>query len=686
MPSKNNKDVTPLSQNNHKITKATKEFCVETLRKIALANPDKVITRNYFRVNSNLAESAWNKHFGTFHEFKRQSGIVLSRHAHQLERHIAKHASVDNLREMTKEKQSWGEAYNKPSGKRFQTILVGSDIHDIECDAFWRELFIDTAKRVKPERIVLNGDILDLPEFGKYSVDPREWDVVGRIKWVHTFLEDLREASPDSQIDFIEGNHECVSADTLILTENGWKRADHIGFSDKVAQVDLKTKTLHYAAPIALAKSTQELVSIKGNLHDEVVSRSHSVIIDGERVKVESLIGSSISQDKFMYSFDNNNTGIDLSDDYIRLLTWVVADATIVKRQISNTRIQWKLSREDKIKSLSSLLNKMGIEFTYRKAVMSGVNKLQPYYICIYGDEARKIHSILQGQKTYPSNWRAMNKDQVSVLLETLLITDGSVSHNHSKVTSSKEQELELLQEIFVSNGIPAKLSSKVNTGFSKKPVYVLDVYNNGVYDRNYVEVTDLEQEGIVVSIQTDKQTLVTKRNGKVVVTGNCRLLRHLSEATPALKAVLGDLHGWTVADLLGIKKYEVNYVAPADLSTFTKAEETKELHRNFLVIDNFLVAHHFPEGFNFGLAGWNGHHHLHLTRQGYNPINGPYEWHQLGSGHRRHASYCNGEKWSTGFLLVHTDTVEKRAQFEYIDCTSNHCVIGGKWYQRGTK
>ncbi len=372
MPS-NKKSVTPLSQNNHKITKATKEYCIEALRKIALADEDKVITRNYFRVNSNLAESAWNKHFGTFHEFKRQAGVILSRHAHQLERQIAKHASVDNLREMTKEKQSWGEAYNKPSGKRFQTILVGSDVHDIECDVFWRELFIDTAKRVKPERIVLNGDILDLPEFGKYSVDPREWDVVGRIKWVHTFLEDLREASPDSQIDFIEGNHEA-------------------------------------------------------------------------------------------------------------------------------------------------------------------------------------------------------------------------------------------------------------------------------------------------------------------------RLIRHLSEATPALKAVLGDLHGWTVADLLGIKKYEVNYVAPADLSTFTKAEETKELSRNFLVIDNFLVAHHFPEGFNFGLAGWNGHHHLHTVRQGYSPINGPYEWHQLGSGHRRHASYCNGEKWSTGFLLVHTDTVEKRAQMEYIDCTSNHCVIGGKWYQRGTK
>lgn len=359
-----------LSEDQTKISVATKNECIAELRRLAEAEPEKIISRNYFRNNSRFSESAWSKHFGTFQEFKRQAKVIVSRHARGFETNIARHASVDSFRSMNTEKRSYGQKYLMPSDLRFQTYLVGSDVHDVECDPYWRALFIDTAKRVKPEKIILNGDVFDLPEFGKYGVDPREWDVVGRIRWVHEFLKDIREASPKSELIMIEGNHEY-------------------------------------------------------------------------------------------------------------------------------------------------------------------------------------------------------------------------------------------------------------------------------------------------------------------------RMLRHLAEATPAMKAILSDLHGWTVPKLLGLDAFGVNYIAPADLGTFNKVDAKAEVKRNFLVINDMLVAHHFPEGFSFGLAGWNGHHHSHEVRCGFSPRTGPYEWHQLGSGHKREASYCNGEKWQNGFLLVHADVVAKRSQFEYIDTTSDHVVIGGKWYHR---
>jgi hypothetical protein len=45
------------------------------------------------------------------------------------------------------------------------------------------------------------GDIFDLPEFGKYGVDPREWDVVGRIKFAHENIlaPDLAQAVDSSR-------------------------------------------------------------------------------------------------------------------------------------------------------------------------------------------------------------------------------------------------------------------------------------------------------------------------------------------------------------------------------------------------------------------------------------------------------------------------------------------------------
>ena len=287
----------------------------------------------------------------------------------RLELQVAKHAGADNYREMNIEKAGWDEKYLRPHATRFQTILSGSDIHDIECDPFWRRLFIETARRVQPEKIILNGDIFDLPEFGKYPVDPRQWDVVGRIKWVHAFLADLRAAAPNAELVMTEGNHEF-------------------------------------------------------------------------------------------------------------------------------------------------------------------------------------------------------------------------------------------------------------------------------------------------------------------------RLLRHLSEATPAMRVVLSDLHGFTVPKLLGLDAYEVNYISRTDLATFTERDIKQEVSKNYYVAYGSVLAHHFPEGRQMGFPGWNGHHHSHIVWPAYSPIFKSFEWHQLGCGHRRSADYCAGEKWSLGFILAHVDTETKVSALEYVPI-QDHAVIGGKFYTR---
>lgn len=353
-----------------KVTEGTREECIDDLRSLAIANPERSIGRNYYRVHGKFAESVWSSWAGTFEEFKRQAGIKLSRQQHAHERHIAKHASVDHYRVMNVERQDWADKYVRTNNNRFKTILTCSDLHDVEIDPFYLRVLIDTAQRVQPDVIVLAGDIFDLPEFGKYGVDPREWDVVGRIKFAHeAILGPLRDVCPEAQIDFIEGNHEA-------------------------------------------------------------------------------------------------------------------------------------------------------------------------------------------------------------------------------------------------------------------------------------------------------------------------RLLRQLADATPALRAVLSDLHGFTVAKLLGLEKFEINYIAKADLAAFTKRDFEKELAQNYKVYFDTVLCHHFPHARNMGLPGINGHHHKHQVWSEFNPVYGAYEWHQLGSGHKRSASYCEGERWHNGFALVNVDTHTRSTAFDYISVT-DFAVAGGKWYHR---
>lgn len=361
--------VTPLSQDDEKIKKASKEECIAELRRIAEIDVTKIISRNYFRNHSKYAESAWNAHFGTFHEFKSAANITLSRGQFRLEKAIAKHASVDKLRAMNEQKAGRDGKYLRPQSSRFQTVLACSDVHDRECDPFFRYCFLDTAKRVQPAKIIFDGDIFDLPEFGKYDVDPREWDVTGRIQWVHDFWEECREAAPNAEFVFVEGNHEF-------------------------------------------------------------------------------------------------------------------------------------------------------------------------------------------------------------------------------------------------------------------------------------------------------------------------RLLRHLTEQSPAMIGVLSDLHGFTVPKLLGLDKYEINYVSRTDLATFTEAEAKKELSENFYIAYDAFMAIHYPYGRSYHMPGFNGHHHKHIVWTEFSPIYGAYEWHQLGTGHKRRASYTNGKVWTNGFILANVDTHTKYTQFEYVELR-DHAVIGGKWYYR---
>lgn len=228
--------VTELTNADHEYTEIE---LIKILRHLKLQEPSRFITRNYFRSETSIPDSAWTQYFGTFQEFIRVSDIALSRHQHAFEKKIAIHKSRDHYRELN-ERQAWGHDFDKPNDKDFQTYVCCSDLHDVDIDPFYLRVLLDTIKRVQPDKILLVGDILDLPEFGKYTVDPREWDAVGRIKFAHNeILQPMREAAPDAQIDYFEGNHElrmvklladATPAVRAVLSDlHGWSAREFFG-------------------------------------------------------------------------------------------------------------------------------------------------------------------------------------------------------------------------------------------------------------------------------------------------------------------------------------------------------------------------------------------------------------------------------------------------------------------------
>lgn len=211
-PKKSQAEKALLSEKQKKFTEeATAEDCIEDLRAIQNEYPEKFISRNFYRAQGSYSEATWNRYFGNFSEFRKQAGLELSRPQQQLEKQIAKHASVDHYRKFyATEVAPWHKKYEKEHiHSRFKRMMIISDVHDIECDEFVIEVFIAECKRKQPDVIVLNGDIFDLYEFSSYKQDPRHIKIKERFDFIHKRLfAPLRGACPDAQIDFIMGNHE----------------------------------------------------------------------------------------------------------------------------------------------------------------------------------------------------------------------------------------------------------------------------------------------------------------------------------------------------------------------------------------------------------------------------------------------------------------------------------------------
>ena len=167
-----------------------------------------------------------------------------------------------------------------------------------------------------------------------------------------------------------------------------------------------------------------------------------------------------------------------MDDNWIRLLIWVITDGTIVHRSDYNKRIQFKLSKQRKIDSLRLLLDIMKVKYTFREAQKSGINKLQPYYICIYSEDARKICKLLNNSKKFP-NW-LINIDNILPVLEVLEITDGyRLYKNNFSWISTDYSNVKIIEKLCLNHKIISKYRECDNrSGFPNgKRQYVMNIY-----------------------------------------------------------------------------------------------------------------------------------------------------------------------------------------------------------------
>ncbi len=89
-----------------------------------------------------------------------------------------------------------------------KTAVVVSDIHVPNHDPVATRTFLKFVRKLKPDVVVLNGDILDLAACSSHGDADSSLRLEAEFAAGNVFLDDLTDAAPGARFVYNEGNHE----------------------------------------------------------------------------------------------------------------------------------------------------------------------------------------------------------------------------------------------------------------------------------------------------------------------------------------------------------------------------------------------------------------------------------------------------------------------------------------------
>jgi len=331
--------------------------------------------------------------------------------------------------------------------------------------------------------------------------------------------------------------YDCVSTDTEILTNNGWRSIDTIDKDDLALTLNIQTDVLEYM-PInfIVKKEAERMVLFQTRAVNQLMSPSHQVLY-------KSRSGGCLSKDYILKDAEKlvgigterhiplsgilPSEGVGIADEIIALAGWVITDGFIGDSNIGINQ------RKSKLHKITRLLDSLGIKYSMCLNYKAGTKKLIKDKIVTASEDMYQIYIgksqpyvSLFGVKHVPSWLKDMNQRQFGIFLNAVIDGDGhhiSPTNKNLTVGMNNMQFVDELQALAVKNGwasyaTPYKDKSRhaIMMSFNHKK---FSCFGGGA---KKVRGQFVEGKAQVWCINTDNRTMVIRRKGKVSITGNC--------------------------------------------------------------------------------------------------------------------------------------------------------------------
>ena len=330
---------------------------------------------------------------------------------------------------------------------------------------------------------------------------------------------------------------ECYSVDTEVLTTHGWKYVNQITTEDTILTYNKDSKKTEWQKPIKTSKHHElYLWHFENNYLDQFVSNRHRMcyyrkLKDGsENFKVKVAADTNPNDDHFFI----NSAPVDYNGEYFitafeKFLIAFQADGSFGERVNHNGKrtglynYDFGLKKIKKIHELSNIFNELKI--IYPNIVLKEFK--------IRNDGLRRFQLQIPKEvvvlKTF--EWMKINRysfDKCKKIVEYITFWDGHKrSENNVIYCSTNKICIDKAQAIATLAGYKTKIIKNVdNRKGSYKDYYRLSIIKNINYTKGGCITKDkVSYNDNVYAIQVPNSFIVTRREDKVSITGNCQHL-----------------------------------------------------------------------------------------------------------------------------------------------------------------
>ena len=323
---------------------------------------------------------------------------------------------------------------------------------------------------------------------------------------------------------------QCISEDTEILGRDGWKKHNEVKEGDTIVTFNVDGGFLEYlpVKHVFAREYKGKMYNLKNRISDQLISPDHRIIrrkFNSERYVLEKVEDVLKLKSPFMIpigSGGNIKGDTSLSEDVIKLIAWAVSEGSFDKSGRGDGRIsiyQSKVKSPYEYEEIIAICHNLGLKYTER--TQQGIGD-DCNIIRFDADSTRKILNYFdsnkeRGIKFIPDIILNADTESSRLFIGTYIQGDG---YDGCKIVTTSKVIRDGLLQVIVNAGYGATvLVRKPDNELSKKDRFIIRVIK---HKNTYInKIKEVEYEGIIWCPNTENETVIARRNGKIFITGN---------------------------------------------------------------------------------------------------------------------------------------------------------------------